>query len=85
MLILHDFTRGMDVVEEAELLNLASKVREDLNLTLMVATDDLAVAHHLGDDIGVLHRGKLLELGNAEQVASDPEHDYTKRLVSCSV
>ena len=40
---------------------------------------------HLGDHIGVLHRGKMLEYGNAEVIVNRPEHEYTRRLVSCSV
>lgn len=83
MLICESFTRGLDAVQEAELLNLISHVREELSLTLLVTTDDLAVAHQLGDDIGVLHRGRLLEIGSAESVVDRPNHDYTKRLVSC--
>lgn len=85
LLICHGFTQGLDAVEQAELLNLLRKVRDEFNLTLLVVTDDLAVAHHLSDDIGILHRGKLLEYGDAETVVTRPDHDYTKRLVSCSV
>lgn len=85
MLICHGFTQGLDAVEQAELLNLLRKVREEFNLTLLVVTDDLAVGHHLGDDIGILHRGRLLEYGDAETVVNRPDHDYTKRLVSCSM
>ena len=79
------FADGLDAVQQAELINLVRQLREDLRLTLLVLTDDLAVAHHLGDDIGILHQGRLLELGNAETVLNRPEHDYTRRLVSCSV
>ncbi len=85
LLICHRFTHGLDSVEQAELLNLIMRVREDFKLTLMVATDDLAVAHQLSDDIGILHRGKLLELGKSDDVVNRPEHEYTRRLVSCSV
>ncbi len=82
-LICDGFTQGLDAVQEAELLNLIRHVREELRLTLLIATDDLAVAHQLGDDIGVLHRGRLLEIGPADAVVNRPDHDYTKRLVSC--
>lgn len=84
-LICHGLTDGLDSVQQAELMNLIRRIREDFRLTLLVVTDDLAVAHHLGDDIGILHQGRLLELGNAETVVNRPEHDYTRRLVSCSV
>jgi ABC-type microcin C transport system duplicated ATPase subunit YejF len=85
LLICQGFTEGLDAVQQSELINLLRRLREDFKLTLLVLTDDLAVAHHLGDDIGVLYQGKLLESGTAEAVVSRPEHDYTRRLVSCSM
>jgi peptide/nickel transport system ATP-binding protein len=85
LLICHGFTKGLDVVQEAELLNLLRHVREEFGLTLLVVTDDLAVAYQLSEDIGVLHSGRLIEFGPAEEVVNRPEHDYTKRLVSCSI
>ncbi len=85
LLICHGLSAGLDAVQQAELINLVRRLREDFRLTLLVMTDDLAVAHHLGDDIGVLHQGRLLELGRADLLVSRPEHDYTRRLVSCSV
>ena len=61
------------------------QIREDLALTVLIVTDDLAVGHHLGDDIAVLHRGRILEFGDSESVVNRPQHEYTQRLVSCSV
>ena len=52
---------------------------------LLVLTDDLAVAHQLSDAIGVLHRGRLLELSSARDLVDQPVHDYTKRLISYSI
>jgi len=85
LLVCHEFTRGLDAVQEAELLNALRRVRDEFGPTLLTVTDDLAVAHHLGDDIGVLHRGRLLEFGDAESVVNRPAHDYTRRLVGSSV
>ena len=85
LLICQGLTDGLDAVQQSELINLLRRLREDFKLTLLVLTDDLAVAHHLGDDIGVLYQGKLLESGTAEAVVSRPGHDYTRRLVSCSM
>jgi len=85
LLICHGITAGLDSVQQSELINLVRRVREDFRLTVLVMTDDLAVAHHLGDDIGVLHRGRLLESGSAESIVNRPAHDYTRRLVSCSM
>jgi ABC-type glutathione transport system ATPase component len=59
-------------------------LREEFRLTLLVLTDDLAVAHQLGDDIGVLHRGRLVESGPAATLVSRPAHDHTRRLVAAA-
>lgn len=85
LLICHGFTDGLDAVQRAELINLISRIREEFSLSLLVITDDLAEAHHLSDDIGVIYQGRLLEYGKAEAVVNRPEHEYTRRLVSCSL
>jgi len=85
LIICHGLTAGLDAVQQAELINLVRRLREDFRLTLLTVTDDLAVAQHLGDDIGVFHQGRLIESGSAETVVNRPEHDYTRRLVSCSI
>ncbi len=85
MLICHDITHGMDAVEQAEVLNKISDLQEAKRLTTLIVTDDLTVAHHMSDDIAILHRGKILETGVTKSVIRRPEHDYTKRLVSCAV
>jgi peptide/nickel transport system ATP-binding protein len=51
---------------------------------LLILTDDLAVAHQLGDAIGVLHRGRLIESGPAATLVSRPAHEHTRRLVAAS-
>ncbi len=85
LLVLHGFTHRMDAVQQAELLDRVRSVREEFSLSLVVLTDDLAVAHQLSDDIGVLHRGRLVELSSARTLVDQPVHDYTKRLVSFSI
>lgn len=85
LLVLNGFTRRLDAVQEAELLGRIREVKEVFSLSLIVLTDDLAVARQLSDDIGVLHRGRLVELSPARELVEQPVHDYTKRLVSFSL
>jgi len=82
-LICHDITHGMDAVEQAEVLNRLSDLREARGLTVMMVTDHLATAYQMSDEIAILHRGKILELGEAKRVVNRPEHDYTRRMVAC--
>jgi len=84
LLICQGITEGLDTVQRAELCNRVRHLREEFRLTLLVITDDLAVAHQLGDDIGVLHRGRLVESAPAATLVSRPAHDHTRRLVAAA-
>ncbi|NNE90447.1 MAG: ABC transporter ATP-binding protein [Verrucomicrobiales bacterium] len=85
LLICHEVTKGLDVAEQAEVLNRISDIRDALNLTVMLVTDDLAVADHMSDTIAVLHHGRVLETGPAAKIVQHPDHDYTRRLVSSTL
>ena len=82
LLILHDVVKGMDVVDSAWILNRIKDITEFLELTSLYITDSLATAHHMGDELAVLHRGRIIERGPSQSVIDEPQHDYTKRLVS---
>lgn len=84
LLICQGITDGLDAVQRAELCNRVRFLREEYRLTLLILTDDLAVAHQLGDAIGVLHRGRLIESGPAATLVSRPAHEHTRRLVAAS-
>ncbi len=84
LLICQGITDGLDAVQRAELCNRVRLLREEYRLTLLILTDDLAVAHQLGDAIGVLHRGRLVESGPAAILVSRPAHEHTRRLVAAS-
>lgn len=82
LLICHDVTSGIDMTVQAEILNLLKDLREKLNLTLLFITHDLAAADHMSDHMLILNRGRIVESGTPETIFSDPEHDYTRRLVA---
>ncbi|MHA1770227.1 MAG: ABC transporter ATP-binding protein [Candidatus Thorarchaeota archaeon] len=72
----------LDVSIRAEILNLLLKLREDLGLTYLFITHDLAVATYIADRIGIMYLGKILEIGPAHDVAFNPQHPYTRALIS---
>ncbi|MCB1061726.1 MAG: ATP-binding cassette domain-containing protein [Verrucomicrobiae bacterium] len=85
MLILRDFTRGLDPSLQAVLLNRLSDLKEELGLALLLITHDLAVADHMAPEIHVMSRGKIVDSGPRDSVISDPQHDYTRRLIASAV
>jgi peptide/nickel transport system ATP-binding protein len=72
----------LDVSIRAEILNLLLNLREELDLTYLFITHDLAVATYIADRIAIMYLGKLMELGPAHDVAFSPLHPYTRALIS---
>jgi peptide/nickel transport system ATP-binding protein len=72
----------LDVSIRAEILNLLLTLREELGLTYLFITHDLAVATYIADRIGIMYLGKIMEIGPAHDVAFSPLHPYTRALIS---
>lgn len=72
----------LDVSIRAEILNLLLTLREELGLTYLFITHDLAVATYIADRIGIMYLGKIMEIGPAHEVAFNPMHPYTRALIS---
>jgi len=71
-----------DVSVRALLLELMVDLKDDFNLTYLFITHDLATAKYICDRIGVMYLGKLVEIGNLEDVYRNPQHPYTRALLS---
>ncbi|MBD3159243.1 MAG: ATP-binding cassette domain-containing protein [Candidatus Lokiarchaeota archaeon] len=72
----------LDVSIRAEILNLLLNLREEMGLTYLFITHDLAVATYIADRIAIMYLGKIMEIGPAHDVAFEPMHPYTKALIS---
>ncbi len=72
----------LDASIRAGILNLLLDLRTRLGLTYLFITHDLAVARYMCDRIGVIFKGKVVELGNTERLIGNPHHPYTKALLS---
>jgi oligopeptide/dipeptide ABC transporter ATP-binding protein len=74
----------LDASVRGEILRLLADLRERLNLTLVVITHDLGFAWALSDRVAVMYLGKIVEMGPAEAVLTDPLHPYTRSLLAAS-
>ena len=75
-------TGGLDVSVQARLLDLLRSLVQDLGLSVIIVTHDLAVVRMLAHRMMVMQRGHVVETGLADQVLDDPQHPYTQLLVS---
>jgi ABC-type oligopeptide transport system ATPase subunit len=73
---------ALDVSIQAQILNLLKDLQQDFGLTYLFVAHDLAVVRSMSDRIAVMNKGKLVEIGPAEQVYTNPQEDYTKALLS---
>ena len=73
---------ALDVSIQAQVVNLMIELKKQRNLTYLFIAHDLSMVKFISDRIGVMHYGKLLEVGDADEVYDHPLHDYTKSLIS---
>lgn len=72
---------ALDVSVQGQILNLLSDLKKELDLTYLFISHDLKVVKHICNRAAVMYKGKLIEIGDIEQVLKEPNHDYTKQLV----
>lgn len=73
---------ALDMSVQAQVLNLFMDLQRDLGVTMVFVTHDLAVVEHVADRIGVMQRGRMVEIGPTDEVMHRPSHDYTRALLS---
>jgi peptide/nickel transport system ATP-binding protein len=73
---------ALDVGVQAQILNLLRRLQKDLNLTYLFISHDLGVVQHMCDSIAVMYMGKIVEQSDRESLFNDPQHPYTRTLLS---
>jgi peptide/nickel transport system ATP-binding protein len=77
-------TSALDVSVQAAILNLLARLQADKGVAYLFISHDLGVVRYLADRVAVLYLGRLMEVGDAEQVFGGPNHPYTEALLSAS-
>ena len=71
----------LDVSIRAEMLELMHELQQKYNISFIYITHDLATARHFGQKIGILYKGKIVEMGTIDKVLLTPKHPYTQALI----
>lgn len=81
VIICDESVSALDVSVQAQILNLLNKLQKELGLTYIFISHDLNVVRYMCDRIAVMHRGKIVEMGESEEVYTHPQAEYTKSLL----
>ncbi len=82
VIICDEPTSALDVSVQAQVLNLLKDLQVELDMSYLFITHDMSVVSYLADDVAVMHQGVIVENGSALDVLQNPQHDYTKKLLS---
>ena len=80
-LVCDEPTSALDVSVQAQILNLMTDLQQQLGLTYLFISHNLAVVSHVADRVGVMYLGRLAELAQADELFARPKHPYTRMLL----
>jgi oligopeptide transport system ATP-binding protein len=82
LIILDEPTSALDVSVQAQILNILKILQKKYNYGFLFITHNLSVVNHIADRVAVMYLGKLVEIGNTDQIFNHPTHPYTQALLS---
>jgi ABC-type glutathione transport system ATPase component len=82
LLIADEATSALDVITQHEVLALFRELNRSTGMAILYISHDLASVAGICDRIAILHQGEIVECGTTEQIFSNPQHDYTRRLMA---
>jgi len=84
LLIADEPTTALDVTVQAEVLALLQELQEETGMAVLIITHDLGVVAEIADRVVVMEKGVLVEAGTVREVYKNPQHPYTKKLISAA-
>jgi peptide/nickel transport system ATP-binding protein len=82
VLICDESVSALDVSVQAQVLNLLQDLQDELGMSYIFISHDLAVVKYMADQVMVMNEGKIVEIANSDEIYLRPQHPYTKKLLS---
>ena len=82
LIVADEPTSALDLSVQAQVLNFMKHIQQQYNIAYLFISHDLGVVKHMSENLAIMHRGRLVELGSREEIYKHPIHIYTKRLLS---
>ncbi len=82
IIICDEPTSALDVSVQAQILDLLNHLQEQYAISYLFITHNMSVVAYFADRVAVMYQGQIVEQGEVEQVLTDPQHEYTRRLLS---
>lgn len=81
LVIADEPTTALDVVVQAQIMNLLKKLKQELKTSIILISHDLSLIAELADKVAIMYGGKIVEYGQSDLVYNNPQHPYTKGLL----
>lgn len=75
---------ALDVSIQAQVINLMQDLQQEFGLSYIFVSHDLSVVRHISNRIAVMYFGKIVEMGSADQIYANPQHEYSKTLLAAA-
>jgi peptide/nickel transport system ATP-binding protein len=82
LIVADEATSALDVSLRAQILDLLLDLGHELELSYIIISHDISVIRYMCDRVAVMHRGRIVEIGETGSVCDDPQHPYTRSLIS---
>jgi peptide/nickel transport system ATP-binding protein len=82
LVILDEPTSALDVLTQANIMNVLKRIKEDLDMSYVLITHDIATSSELADRVAVMYAGQIVEVSDADSFFEQPQHPYSRKLLA---